>query len=298
VAVRNARQEALERIGGGHDVRVLEPSPPAINEPPFFADDPLEGGEVLPIERAGATTWEEIATSDDDLRTWCAERWLVSATLPQLPDGFVASRRALHALAERVIAPARFNANGKIGLRYTYQGFGTPFFGEDHQIRVERGALVVDDAHHPITTLGAAAALVGVDLEAGTGVYTPTTDSRPDVPLDVSAGLHVGSWFGYCTRLLEQLRTDATADDAPARVQVWPEHFDIAVDLGPDGGRANFGGSPGDDAHPEPYLYVGPWGDHGDDAYWNEPFGASLSYAHLLAGADGLAFLRRGKELL
>ncbi len=60
----------------------------------------------------------------------------------------------------------------------------------------------------------------------------------------------------------------------------------------------NYGGSPGDDTHPEPYLYVGPWEARAGDVFWNEPFGASLSYAELRAGADGLAFLRRGKELL
>ena len=32
--------------------------------------------------------------------------------------------------------------------------------------------------------------------------------------------------------------------------------------------------------------------------FWNEPFGASLSYAEILEGADAVAFLRRGRELL
>ena len=65
---------------------------------------------------------------------------------------------------------------------------------------------------------------------------------------------------------------------------------DLAIDLGPDGQRVNIGFSPGDAAHPEPYLYVGPWGEWGSDPIWNEPFGASLSYADLRTGADPLAF--------
>ena len=58
-----------------------------------------------------------------------------------MPAGFAATRVALHALAERVVAPARQAANGKIGLRYTYRGFGTPFFG-DRQLRVEDGVCI------------------------------------------------------------------------------------------------------------------------------------------------------------
>jgi len=75
------------------------------------------------------------------------------------------------------------------------------------------------------------------------------------------------------------------------------------VDLGDEaaGQRANYGGSPGDEGHPGPYLYVGPWA-HRDGPYWNESFGASLSYSDLLAADDqrqaALDFLRRGRDLL
>ena len=101
-----------------------------------------------------------------------------------------------------------------------------------------------------------------MELGQGTGVYTPTTPCEPDAPLavDFNAARAVGEWFGFVTAVLEQLREEAGADDTPSRVQLWPEHFDIAVDLGPDGRRANYGGSPGDAGHPEPYLYVGPVG--------------------------------------
>ena len=47
------------------------------------------------------------------------------------------------------------------------------------------------------------------------------------------------------------------------------------------------------------YLYIGPWsmeGRHGE--FWNEAFGASLSYATIVGGADALAFLRRGKDVM
>ena len=69
------------------------------------------------------------------------------------------------------MAPARRHANGKVGLRYTRHGFGTPFFGDDMQVRVAGAELIVDEhgdeRSAPITTLDAAAALVGRDALPG-----------------------------------------------------------------------------------------------------------------------------------
>lgn len=304
--MRDPRAEAAARVGHRFDVRVLEPSPPAVPAPPWLADDPLEGGEVLPVDRPGARTWAELCAEEGDaeLEAWCEDRWLVPRGVAPdgLPAGFEATRRSLHAVAEHVLAPARHAANGKIGLRFTYHGFGTPFFGEDRQVRVEDGALVDGDRRQPLTTLAAAADFLGTALGAPAGVYTPSTACDPDAPLEVDAGAAraLGDVYGLFARLLEQLRADATPDEAPSRVQLWPEHFDLAVDLGPEGRRANFGGSPGDSAHPEPYLYVGPWDTErlGPHVYWNEPFGASLSWMELRCGADPLEFLRQGRQLL
>jgi hypothetical protein len=309
--MRDARREAAERLPG-RDPRVLEPSPPAVRDGPWLADDPVAGGDVVPVERAGATTWNDLCASDPELATWCAERWLGGwRRLAALPPGYATTRRSLHAVAEHVLAAVRHRANGKIGLRYTYRGFGTPFFGAaDHQVRVEETTLVVDDARSSITTVGNAGVQAGIRAGAPTDVFTPATPLEPDAPLDldVRAAAALGEWFGFCASVLEQLREEATEGDAPARVQLWPEHFDMAVDLGEQGdaekqgARANYGGSPGDAEHPEPYLYVGPWVGHNDDPYWNESFGASLGYQQLLGAADqratALDFLRQGKGLL
>jgi hypothetical protein len=78
------------------------------------------------------------------------------------------------------------------------------------------------------------------------------------------------------------------------------------VDLGDEhaGHRGTFGASPGDDAHPDPYLYVTHWADAGEDNYWNEEHfpGATLTVVTLAAAPDqrgsALTFLRRGRELL
>ncbi len=299
--MRNARAEAAERVGGRYDVRVLEPSPPPVDEPPWYADDPVAGGEVVPVERPGVMSWTTLCVGEDDqhLRDWCADRWLVRAPLQSLPRGFAATRASLHRVAEHVLAPCRHRAVGKIGLRFTYHGFGTPFFGDGRQLRVEDGELRDGEHCHELTTLEAAAGWVGIAPGAKTGVYEPTTPGDLESLLVVHprAARALGDWFGFGTSLLEQLRAEATDEDAPSRVQLWPEHFDVALDLGPDNARANYGASPGDAEHPEPYLYVGPWQQRTGE-FWNEPFGASLGYAAILAGADPLEFLRKGKSLL
>ena len=51
----NPKQEAYEKLAGEFEVRVLEPSPPAITDPPF-ADDPTQDGErSVTIRRVGGT---------------------------------------------------------------------------------------------------------------------------------------------------------------------------------------------------------------------------------------------------
>ena len=70
--------------------------------------------------------------------------------------------------------------------------------------------------------------------------------------------------------MLEELRAEPAS--APAgRTQLWPEHFDAAVNLGPEGpARATYGASPGDADIDEPYLYVLPSEPPpGDAGLWN-----------------------------
>ena len=170
------------------------------------------------------------------------------------------TREALHRVAERVISPARARANGKIGLRWTLGGFGTPFFGADAQIRVSGRELVIDvggqERRHPIQTISGAAAAIGFDLRGA-------DEEQLDSPLEVDslASSFIGDWFGFVTSVLEQLRAEAADHWEPSRVQLWPEHFDMATELGNEQSehRAAVGGSPGDAAHAEPYLYVAPW---------------------------------------
>jgi hypothetical protein len=302
----NPRAEAYERLGGEYEVRVLEPSPPAVDSEPWFADDPVEPGEVPSGRRLvspignGDLRWEELAAGDAELAPWCEERWLGPyRRLAPAPVRLVETRLALHRLTEHVVSPARRHANGKIALRYTHGGFGTPFFNDDVQIRVEGRELVVQERsterRATITTLAQAADHIGRDsLPADVEV-----DGEP-LRVELEASSFLGDWYGFAASVLEELRALAGPGSDPSRVQLWPEHFDLAVELGSesDGARAAFGLSPGDEHHPEPYVYVAPWvapepGDLWQALGFN---GAEMPYAALLEAADQrqavLEFLR------
>jgi hypothetical protein len=296
------QREAWDRLGGRYEVRVLEPSPPAVTDPPWLADDPVASGEmaagrslVCPVA-TGDITWDELCQNEDDpeLATWCADRWLGAwRRLPaDLPAGFGSTRSAWHIMAEHVLAPARYQACGKIGLRWTHGGVGTPYFGNGRQVRLEGADLIVDEAPVTITTVREAAAAVGITAGAPTDVYSPTTTLDLDAPLTIDsvAAARLADWFGFGCSVLEELRAAAAPADEPSRVQIWPEHFDMSVDLGPEasGRRAGFGASPGDQAHPAPYLYVVPWAAQAAGPPWNDGSfaGASLGYEELSGAAD------------
>jgi len=317
--VVDPRTEARERVGGRFDARVLEPSPPPVAAPPWFADDPVNDGlepgrpVVAPVRVAGvASTWDEVARDDPELASWCADRWLGAfrtLTLPGNVDALVRTRNAWHALAEHVVAPARFHANGKIGLRFTRVGFGTPFFGDGEQVRlIPDGVVVVRGGTLlvlPVTTVQDAADVIGIEPGAPTHVYTPTTALEPDrlLEVDAAAARFLGDWFGYGALVLETLRAGVTTAEDPARVQLWPEHFDLAVDFGDEsaGRRATYGACPGDEGNAEPYLYVTPWAPQTGD-FWNEGSFASLGFDALAGQSDqravALEFFAAARERL
>jgi hypothetical protein len=239
---------------------------------------------------SGDVAWSSLAAGDAELEAWCRERWLGPyPALTPAPAGYAATRTALHAVAEHVLKPARERANGKIGLRYVRGGFGTPFFGDDAQVAVEGTSLHVVRAGEretsELTTLAAAAAALG-DLA------DPAPAAPADEPLqiDAAAARVVGDWFGFAYSVLEELRAGVGASQQPSRVQIWPEHFDAALELGDEGAgaRAAYGCSPGDETHPEPYLYVAPWTARPAGELWQaQGFpGAELAYAELLAAGD------------
>lgn len=318
IAAHHPTAEANERLGDGFEARTLEPGRPASTDPDFFADDPAVAGErldelIVTPTSGGDRSWDEIVSDRPELADWAAERWLANRPpLPEVPSGYPAARDGYHRLAYSLVAEARRLANAKFGLRFTRGGFGTPFFGDDEQVRVEHGRLVhqrrdeVDSS--TITTLRAAADFLGIEPGTAAGEHDspPLGDLGDDLGATAETGEFLAAWFGFTWSVLEELRLTGGALDVD-RTQLWPGHFDPAIAMGDAeaGSRATYGASPGDAAHDEPYLYVGAWGEvDRTDPYWNETAfnGASTTYAALRDAEDPLAaaiaFFRSGYERL
>ena len=209
-----------------------------------------------------------------------AEAILIAMALPSAPPDLARTRKALHAVAEHVLAPARVRATGsEIALEATPGGFGTPPFPGGGRVRAEGAELVVEAAdgserRAPITTVRAAARVAGLDADELSG---------DDLGIDPRAADFLGAFYAFAADELESLRADA---EDPSPIHLWPEHFDIAFDAGDEraGRRATYGASPGDDGHPEPYLYVGPWRTPEPSEIWDAHgfTGAELAWAELV----------------
>jgi hypothetical protein len=302
IPARDARAEAQQVVGDAFEASVLEPSPPAVLDGPWFADDPFR--PVAP--------WDDWLSGHPEHAEWAAARWLGGGDrrLGAEPPDLAETRRALHRLAVYVLSPARRRVKGKIGLRWTLGGFGTPFFGDDEQVRVQGTTIVrqQDDraAAEPITTLEAAAAFVldGPPDVAWVGsLDVPLPDDlAAALVVDPAAAAFLGDWYGFATSVLEAVRADPVSVEA-SRVQLWPEHFDLAFDCLQADRRGTFGASPGDAAVPQPYFYVlAPTADGSN--LWNAGSfaGAILPFDELTNVADQratvLQFLRARRDHL
>src|SRR3954454_19545644 len=183
--------------------------------------------------------------------------------LPRLPTTFPATTAALPRVAEEIVAPAR-KPDNEIALYATPGGFGTPEFRYDgavHQVRVDGAELVhrVDDEERreALTTLEAARQVVAELLPDGALSAEP-------LAIDVEAADALAAWYAVGAAVLSAF-ADATASEA----RLWPELFDLAIELGDEPLRANYGFSPGDAEHAEPYAYVGPWTARVIGELWN-----------------------------
>jgi hypothetical protein len=230
----------------------------------------------------------------------------LSSPLSPLPDGFAATVASLHLVAERLVAPARKPEN-EIALEPVPGGFGTPEFefeGARQRVRVDGTELVreVDDAERrtALTSLAAAAPLLDGLL--------PADAELDDEPLELSpaAAAALAGWYRFGDQLLGALAAAAAAPDGASAPILWPEHFDVAIELGAEatGERATYGLSPGDGDHPEPYLYVATWRPGLSGELWQATgfTGAELGYAELIAAPDqreaALAFFEERRRAL
>ncbi|HYF44738.1 MAG TPA: hypothetical protein VD926_00920 [Acidimicrobiales bacterium] len=227
------------------------------------------------------------------------------------PEVLGSTRRSLHAVGEHVLGAALFQGRHRIGLRQFTGGFSTQNYLHIRDgAAVERRAMVVgtdlvvrdDDLNGgtieeraPITTLRDAGRLVDVEPGlSGECGYTPgpLPDLDEPQPVDPEAAAFLAELtaIGYAALVI---LTAHYVDEDPAEIQLWPEHFDLATHFA----EVNYGLSPGDEGHPHPYVYVGPWTPPAQGGFWNEPFGASLTLESLPTVDEVLTFFGKGHEL-
>lgn len=240
---------------------------------------------------------------------------------PSETDIDLTTRAELHRIATHVLARGQHASTGRIGLRPSPGGFSTLPYGDDQtRLRVS-GTTLVRESATPASSraisidgrsLAELAGFAGVDLttEFRAGSDTPSMgDPASPITIGAHASRRIGAWFDLAAQALDEVLGRTVVWAAPSLPQLWPEHFDLAIDLAydvtsPAERRVNLGGSAGDDHHPEPYLYVGPWtlDRPGDPDYWNVAFGAVLGRDRLGAADDDVAtaveFFLAGLRLL
>ena len=204
-------------------------------------------------------------------------------------DRYVTTRRQLRGIAESFIAGPQYRSAETIRLAVRPDGFT----GVSIPVAVHGTELVWGDSGAPLTgTVGALAAATGLDVGPPDGVYQIveplTADTVLDVDPDAAELVHRSLYAGGFAL------KSALPEQHPV---LWPEHFDVAVTED----EVNYGVSPGDDFHPLPYAYVGPWTSRIGD-FWNAPFGAfqSLDPSHDVdqLAADVTDFFERGRSEL
>jgi hypothetical protein len=214
-------------------------------------------------------------------------------------DGvFMETRDSVHAVCEHVLAAARYEAVGRIGLSVVAGGFATPPFGEnDRQVGLIGDVLTVQDTdgerRQAVTTLREAGEFVGITPGAPSEVYPPNTECDLEAPLvlDPTQIRALADWYSLIADALRTFSAHVAADE-PSETTLWPEHFDVAVRAA----EVNYGGLAGDDTVVEPYVYVGPGPEvlAVGDPFWNTSFGAIRTWSEITSPEDALGFFLEG----
>ena len=131
----------------------------------------------------------------------------------------VAARRALHAVAEQVLAGPQYRSAGTIRLNITPGGFGQV----KGPLRVEGDELVGERGRVPLRgTITELAAAVAVEPGVPEGLYSDHAELGPADPIDVdpAAAAEIADWLARGDQALRALAPDVEP-------VLWPEHFDL-----------------------------------------------------------------------
>jgi hypothetical protein len=189
-------------------------------------------------------------------------------------------------VAELVLAGPQYRRGGGIKLRVVPGGFATT---REIDLRVVGIDLVLHDGSVAINghTCAELAKAAGLDVGEPQNLYHDGSHVEPNEVLDLDddAAEELARAYETGEAALRRLSPDETP-------VLWPEHFDNAIRVD----DVNYGVSPGDAYSSVPYAYVGP-DMHGDQLYWNAPFGAARPMADLAHVDDVLAFFTEGRDL-
>ncbi len=195
------------------------------------------------------------------------------------------TRRALHAVAELVLAGPQYRESATIRMQVSPAGFRTV---APPDIRVEGDEVIAGERRCSISGRSAQeiGAALGIQIGAPEGLYRDDSQVRPDerLTLDPVAAGRITDAFAVGDTALREF----APDEVPV---LWPEHFDLAIRVE----DVNFGVSPGDGTLPEPYAYVGV-DPVPEDPFWNAPFGATGPLADGAATGTLIAFFRDAVE--
>lgn len=178
-----------------------------------------------------------------------------------MTHAYVATRRQMRGVAESLIAGPQYRSAGTIRLAVRPDGFAA--------VAIPLSVRGTDLVHANGSTalagrVAAIAEAAGVVPGPPEGVYRIVDPLPADAELDLDPG--AVAWLGSALYAGGYALKQVLPQQHPT---LWPEHFDVAAVEN----EVNYGVSAGDEAHPTPYAYVGPWQKR-TGPFWNAPFGA------------------------
>lgn len=133
-------------------------------------------------------------------------------------------------------------------------------------------------------TFAEAAARIGLEASRLDDVYSDGSELDPEeeIHLDPESARQVAHALALGDQALRSF--NESADPI-----LWPEHFDVAIEIG----EVTYGVSPGDRYADGPYAYVSRPGPFSGE-FWNAPFGAARPLTELDRVAGIVAFFGAG----
>ncbi len=201
------------------------------------------------------------------------------------------TRRAVHGIAEHIVAAHGRRSGGSVRLFVTVRGFETrpP---EADSLALADGMLIrrPDGPQAPLRgTFAELAAAVGLPFGMPDPPYPVSSGCGPDDPVTIdpdALALLVDAWARGAQALRLVAARRQLTDSEPA---LWPEHLDVGLAIG----EVNLGVSPGDGLHDAPYAYVGPWTPR-QGPFWNAPFGSLRPFTDLPDVEAVLGYFEQG----